>query len=316
MALALSAAMLVEPQAKARGLTLEIVGAGENPRLLADGPRLRQVLLNLLSNALKFTPEGGVTVQVEQSPAPMSDAGDAPAGPRRLRIAVSDTGIGISEDKLEAVFERFNQADVSVSRRFGGTGLGLAICKRIIELMGGWIGVESRADEGSTFWFEIDLPLAPAAVEAPEHKAEAVVLERPLRVLLAEDVDVNRELVRVMLEPFDIDLETAVNGVEAIEAVMRSAYDLVLMDVQMPVMDGLTAVTRIRELEDPAQPRLPIIAMTANVLPEQVRRCLDAGMDGHIGKPISPSELLETIAAWTGGTEEATARRALAGTRV
>jgi len=316
MALALSAAMLVEPQAKARGLTLEIVGAGENPRLLADGPRLRQVLLNLLSNALKFTPEGGVTVQVEQCPAPISDSGDAPAGARRLRIAVSDTGIGISEDKLEAVFERFNQADVSVSRRFGGTGLGLAICKRIIELMGGWIGVESRADEGSTFWFEIDLPLAPAAAEAAEDEAEAAVLERPLRVLLTEDVDVNRELVRVMLEPFDIDLETAVNGVEAIEAVMRSAYDLVLMDVQMPVMDGLTAVARIRELEDPDQPRLPIIAMTANVLPEQVTRCLEAGMDGHIGKPINPTELLETIAAWTGGTEEATARRALAGSRL
>jgi CheY-like chemotaxis protein len=116
-----------------------------------------------------------------------------------------------------------------------------------------------------------------------------------------------------MLEPFDIDLETAENGVEAIEAVMRKAYDLILMDVQMPVMDGLTAAVRIRELEAPDQPRLPIIAMTANVLPDQVRRCLDAGMDGHVGKPINPTDLLETIAAWTGGTEEATARRALAG---
>ena len=313
MAVALSAAMLVEPQAKARGLTLEVVGAGENPKLLADGPRLRQVLLNLLSNALKFTPDGGVTVHVEQSPAPEDGPERAPAGARRLRIAVSDTGIGISEDKLEAVFERFNQADASVSRRFGGTGLGLAICRRIVELMGGWIGVESRPEEGSTFWFEVDLPVAAPTGVAMADQAEAAALERPLRVLLVEDVDVNRELVRVMLGPFDIDLETAENGVEAIEAVLRSAYDLVLMDVQMPVMDGMTAAQRIRELEAPDQLRLPIIAMTANVLPEQVQRCLEAGMDGHVGKPINPTELLETIAAWTGGTEDAVARRALAG---
>jgi len=309
MMLARSAAMLVEPQATARGLTLEVLGAGENVRLMADGPRLRQVLLNLLSNALKFTPDGGVTVQVEQSPAPERDA---PAGARRLRIAVSDTGIGIAEAKLAAVFERFNQADVSVARRFGGTGLGLAICKRIIGLMGGWIGVESRENEGSTFWFEIDLPVADPAAQLPVDAGGGASLERPLRLLLVEDVDVNRELVRVMLEPFDIDVDTAVNGVEAIEAVMRSAYDLVLMDMQMPVMDGLTAAERIRELEDPERPRLPIIAMTANVLPEQVRRCLDAGMDGHIGKPLDPAELLETIAAWTGAAEEATARRAQA----
>ncbi len=306
MAAAISAAMLVEPQAKARGLTLEIIGAGENVKLLADGPRLRQVLLNLLSNALKFTPDGGVTVHVEQSPSPDS----APAGFRRLRIGVSDTGIGISEDKLEAVFERFNQADVSVSRRFGGTGLGLAICKRIIGVMGGRIGVDSHKDEGSTFWFEIDLPPADAGNDYAELETEAAALERPLRLLLVEDVAVNRELMRVVLEPFDIDLETAENGVEAIEAVLRKAYDLVLMDVQMPIMDGLTAAARIREIEAGAHPRLPIIAMTANVLPEQVQRCLEAGMDGHVGKPINPTELLETIAAWTGGTEDATARRA------
>jgi signal transduction histidine kinase/AmiR/NasT family two-component response regulator len=312
MAVAISAAMLVEPQAKARGLTLEVTGAGENASLMADGPRLRQVLLNLLSNALKFTPDGGVTVQVEQTPSPE----DRPAGFRRLRIAVCDTGIGISEDKLDAVFERFNQADISVSRRFGGTGLGLAICRRIIGVMGGRIGVDSRQNEGSTFWLEIDLPPAEASDDFAELATESAALERPLRLLLVEDVAVNRELVRVMLEPFEIDLEMAENGVEAIEAVMRKAYDLVLMDVQMPVMDGLTAAARIRELEDPAHPPLPIIAMTANVLPDQVQRCLDAGMDGHVGKPLNPTELLETIAAWTGGTEEATARRALAGARL
>ena len=164
--------------------------------------------------------------------------------------------------------------------------------------------------------FRSTLPVATATALA-EAKTEAPApLERPIRLLLVEDVAVNRELVQAILSPFDIQIETAENGVEAIEAFSIGAYDLVLMDVQMPVMDGLTAVARIRELEDPDQPRLPIIAMTANVLPEQVKRCLDAGMDGHIGKPITPSELLETIAAWTGGTEEATARRALAGTRL
>jgi signal transduction histidine kinase/ActR/RegA family two-component response regulator len=290
LALARSAAALVEDQAAAQGLSLEVGADGVIEPVSGDGPRLRQVLLNLLSNALKFTSQGGVTLRLAQRPA-----GD---GAVALRIVVSDTGIGISPEKQVAVFDRFSQADASVSRRFGGTGLGLAICKRIVELMGGSIGVQSREGRGSTFWLELELPLA-ARAAAPDAQGAVAELDRPLRLLLVEDVAVNRELVRVILESFDIEIDTATNGAEAIDAVSRAAYDLVLMDVQMPVMDGLTATANIRALPDPDMRRLPIIAMTANVLPDQVKRCLNAGMNGHVGKPINPAALLETIAVWT-----------------
>jgi PAS domain S-box-containing protein len=290
LALARSAAALVAGQAASQGLSLEVGADGVIEPVSGDGPRLRQVLLNLLSNALKFTSHGGVTLRLAQRPA-----GD---GAVALRIVVADTGIGISPQKQVAVFERFSQADASVSRRFGGTGLGLAICRRIVELMGGTIGVQSREGRGSTFWLELELPLA-AGAAAPGAKGAVAELDRPLRLLLVEDVAVNRELVRVILESFDIEIDAATNGAEAIDAVGRAAYDLVLMDVQMPVMDGLTAAAHIRALPDPAMRRLPIIAMTANVLPDQVQRCLNAGMNGHVGKPINPAALLEAIAAWT-----------------
>ncbi len=290
LGLARSVAALVEDQATEKGLSLAVSADGAIEPVSGDGPRLRQVLLNLLSNALKFTSHGGVTLRLAQRPA-----GE---GCVALRISVIDTGIGISPEKQVTVFDRFSQADASVSRRFGGTGLGLAICKRIVELMGGQIGVQSREGRGSTFWLELELPLAANAV-APDAESAAAELDRPLRLLLVEDVAVNRELVRVILEGFDIEIDTAENGAEAIDAVGRAAYDLVLMDVQMPVMDGLTAAARIRALPDPALSGLPIIAMTANVLPDQIQRCLEAGMNGHLGKPINPAALLESIALWT-----------------
>jgi PAS domain S-box-containing protein len=290
-AIAASCAALVEEQAHERGLTLTVVAPKTLKPMEADANRLSQVLLNFLSNAVKFTDAGSITITLSQA----IDGDDA-----RLRVEVADTGIGIAPDKLDGVFDRFSQADATVSRRFGGTGLGLAISRRIIERMGGDIGVESRLGEGSRFWFEIVAPLRglkPAPV-GPE--PETLETEGGVRLLVVEDNAVNRELVRAMLEPFDIDIQTANDGVAAVEAMRSGRYDLVLMDVQMPVMDGLTATRQIRAFDEPAGGRTPIIALTANVLPEQVATCLAAGMDDHLGKPINPTKLLETVVRWSG----------------
>ena len=284
-----SAVALMHEQARAKGLELRVEVSGDVLPMIGDEARLRQVLLNFLSNAVKFTARGGATVHLSQSPE-----GDGHAA---LSVRVSDTGIGISPDQIDHLFDRFTQADATVSRQYGGTGLGLAICKKTLELMNGAIGCESVPGEGSTFWIELTLPISEQLPNTTS--AEIRPPDSPLRVLVVEDVPVNRELIATLLSPFDIELSMAENGLVALDAMQREAFDIVLMDVQMPVMDGLTATRAIRALPAPGALTTPIIAMTANVLPDQIQRCLDAGMNDHIGKPISPASLLNALSRWS-----------------
>ena len=302
IATARSAAAIVAEQAQAKGLTLTTRIDETAPSLVGDAPRLRQVLLNFLSNAVKFTRQGGLELALTHTPH-----GEL----CRLRIEVRDTGIGIDEEQIGALFTRFTQADASVSRRFGGTGLGLAISKEIVEAMQGRIGVSSTVGEGSTFWLEADLPLAGDWTATAEAAAGPEGFDRPIRALVVEDNAVNRELLTTLLTPFGVEIDTADDGAEAIEAVGRGRYDIILMDMQMPVMDGLTATRRIRDLRDRDAAATPIVAMTANVLPEQVARCREAGMDDHLGKPINLPQLLAAIDRWTTpGAREAAAANA------
>jgi CheY-like chemotaxis protein len=249
---------------------------------MGDAGRLRQVTLNFLSNALKFTAAGGVRLE-------MSVAANG-----RLRVAVTDSGIGVAPDKIDALFNRFIQADASTTRVYGGTGLGLAISRRLIEMMEGEIGVDSRPGLGSTFWFEVPMVETLATPDAPESTARAI--PGGIKILIADDAAPNRELVTAILGGLGLAMETVCNGAEAVEAARTGAYDLILMDVHMPVMDGLDATRAIRALGG-AIGRTPIIALTANVQPEQVQRCREAGMDGHVGKPIQVSTLLGALGA-------------------
>ncbi|HYH22645.1 MAG TPA: PAS domain S-box protein [Azospirillum sp.] len=277
---------MVRADAAAKGLALDVAVAPEVPeRLRGDPDRLRQVVLNLLGNAVKFTERGSILVnvtRVEDAP----DGSPAPDG-ARLMVRVSDTGIGIPEDRQAQLFHRFVQID----RTRGGTGLGLAISRRIVERMGGAIGVQSRPGIGSTFWFTVALP---AAGRADPGEGTAGGGRRAARVLVAEDLAMNRELAVTLLRNAGHAVEAVEDGRAAVEAVRGGAWDLVLMDVQMPVMDGLEATRAIRALPPPAG-TIPILAMSAGALPPEVARCHAAGMDGHVAKPIERDDLLEAV---------------------
>ncbi len=280
------AVSIVLGAADAKGLEMH---ARLDPRLAkyhrGDQHRLRQVLLNLLSNAVKFTSAGAVTLDVTQ----VHGTGET----QRIRFEVSDTGAGIAQEKQSRLFQEFSQADASVSREYGGTGLGLAICKRLIELMSGDIGFESSEGGGSTFWFEVELPLADAPPERPRTAAISS-RRKTATILLVEDLPMNQELACAILRRAGHEVDVANDGGEAVAAVQKRAYDLVLMDIQMPMVDGITATRLIRQLPG-SQGQVPIVAMTANVLPEQVKECVRAGMNGHVAKPIKQAELHNTI---------------------
>jgi PAS domain S-box-containing protein len=286
---------LVSIQAAAKGLKLQVRLDPKTPdQVVGDVARLRQVLLNLLSNAVKFTQTGSVTLRTAWKP----DGADGRTG--RLRLSVSDTGAGIEPEKVKRLFERFSQADISINRTHGGTGLGLAISKGIVELMGGRIGVTTRPGKGSTFWFEI--PSAVGEAPAEVHSADAGMELPPLRLLVVDDTAVNRELVRLMLEPLGVVVEEASGGAEGIKAAVSQAYDLILMDVRMPGVDGLEAARVIRGASK-LNSRTPILALTADVQPENAQACRAAGMDDVLAKPIVPQQLLSKIAEWTAEVE-------------
>jgi signal transduction histidine kinase/DNA-binding response OmpR family regulator len=303
---------LVRAQADKKGIELHRSISDDVPTaIIGDVTRIRQILLNLLANAVKFTESGSVNVRVSHT----SEA----AAPLLLRFEVEDSGIGIPTDRRGRLFVPFSQVDASTTRNFGGTGLGLAICRRLAETMGGQIGCESELGRGSTFWFTLPTERAASDLNMSEfcefgrthtgtfvfdaHLAERV----PLRILVAEDNPVNQKLAVYLLERLGYRAEVVGNGREAVIAINRQRYDVVLMDVQMPEMDGLEASRQVLE-SIPLDERPVIIAVTANTMPGDRERCLRAGMDHYIGKPIRAEELQQALEF---GARQMSQRRAL-----
>lgn len=272
---------IIGVRARAKGLDIASrIQPGVPARVTGDPGRLRQVLLNLLGNAVKFTERGQLTVLVEQD------------SPEMLHFAVSDTGIGIPADRLSTIFDSFSQADSSTTRRYGGTGLGLSISKRFVELMGGRIWAESTAGVGSTMHFRARLPAAvyePAKSPLKEH-APAALATRGLRILLADDSEENRFLIRGYLRDSGCVIDEAENGAQAVERYQKQVYDLVLMDAEMPVLDGYSATREIRALG-----ATPIFLLTAHALQQARDRSFAAGCTEHLTKPIKRAALLDAI---------------------
>ena len=286
-----------------------------NPRVKGDPTRVRQLLLNLLGNAIKFTEEGNVTLRISQ---------EDPSQEGRIGtfVEVIDTGIGISREHQARLFEPFSQADATVNRRFGGTGLGLAICRRLVDAMGGEIGVASDHGKGATFWFRLEFDKASGDAVTLVHDGEhdhlkssarsttSVALKHSKkaprtspeqeglrRVLLVEDSPTNRAVVEAFLEDLPIDLEMAENGKEGLEKASEGGYDLILMDMAMPVMDGLTSASEIRKLPG-LSGKTPIVALTANAMESDRQRCLAAGMNDYLAKPLKLESLVKIVSRW------------------
>ncbi|MFQ3611288.1 MAG: ATP-binding protein, partial [Fimbriimonadales bacterium] len=292
--LATSVVNLFHARASSKGLVLQAQLDTNLPEyVLGDVVRLRQITANFVSNAIKFTHEGQVILRIRPSQL----------HPQGVRIEVQDTGIGIPPEKQASLFEAFTQADSSTTRKYGGTGLGLAICKKLTELMNGQIGVISTPDEGSTFWIDVPLPAvsAPVAV-APNEEPVSTDLPRleGKRVLLVEDNEVNRKVATRMLQKYGVITEVACNGIEAVEKASQQPYDLILMDCQMPEMDGYTATQRLRALGVST----PIVALTANALEGDREKCLAVGMDDYLPKPIRPESLQKVLQKWLVATSD------------
>jgi len=285
-----SVAALFALKARDKGLALQFSGAEGIPeRLLGDALRLNQILINLIGNALKFTERGSIRVGVRRL------AGNAEQV--RLEFTVADSGIGIEREQLDRLFSPFTQADSSITRRFGGTGLGLSICRQLVTLMGGEIAVDSTPGEGSVFRFTASLETAPASLPAPSTAGpRATPHWQGEKILLVEDIPLNRKIAIALLQKVGLQVDIAGDGQQALDALAREDYRLVLMDIQMPVMDGLTATRRIRA--DPRLRDLPVLAMTAHATREDSEQSRAAGINAHLTKPIIPAVLYEAIARW------------------
>jgi signal transduction histidine kinase/ActR/RegA family two-component response regulator len=284
---------LLQPGAAAKGLQFDIEAPTPTPPLLLGDPlRLEQVLINLVGNAVKFTETGGVTLAV----LPLSANADTVG----LRFEVRDTGIGIDREALANLFQPFSQADASITRRFGGTGLGLVISKRLVELMGGQLHVDSESGQGSTFWFDVALPRATLETTAAIQPAEAQTQQigpqlAGLKVLAVDDNRINLMVLEKALQREGATVTLAADGHQALQILREKIgdFDVVLMDIQMPVMDGLTATREIRL--DPMLARVPVVALTAGVLAEEREAARAAGMDAFLTKPLDLRQMLDTL---------------------
>jgi signal transduction histidine kinase/ActR/RegA family two-component response regulator len=283
----LEAVRMWQPQAAEKGLKLRLEGSKSLPQWVSGDPtRLRQVLNNLLSNAIKFTQDGSVTLRL--------GAGPELAGSRMVSMAVQDTGPGMTPDQIERLFTPFDQLDAGVARKYGGSGLGLVISRELARLMGGDLSVTSGAGQGATF----ELCLTLDEIEAPAVEQAPAAVEA--RVLVVDDHEVNRQAIALVLSPLGITPELAASAEEGLERLSREAFDVVLMDVYMPGMDGREATRRLRATVGPNR-ETPVIAITASATPKDWDACLAAGMNGYVGKPIEPAQLYAVLEAVVSG---------------
>lgn len=279
---------------KGIGLVIENCPVFEN-NFCGDPGRIRQVLTNLLTNAIKFTQRGHVILRADLQPSLQ--------GRMRVRFEVKDTGVGIADGALNRLFKAFSQADSSTTRKFGGTGLGLSICKKLVDLMGGDIGVQSRENQGSTFWFTVPLEMG-SVISVSQQKQtansnkEVLLTLEGKRVLVAEDNLVNQKVALKQLEKLGLHAEAVANGLEALKALKTVPYDLVLMDCQMPELDGYDATRLIRANTDYAFSKVPIIALTANAINGERDKCLNAGMNDYLSKPVKTENLVKVLVEW------------------